>query len=528
MGAADTTKQVTFAIENRTGIGKFLLTDDSVYAYLIVGEVAWQFTGSGSSYTMSETGSTYSITLAPESTTTVAVDAALSVDSAQLWFSTSDTIVSSDGTVTKPTAGTAEYYYDFVEFTCKPSASGTSGLVNIDTTQVDQFGFPITLQISPPDPAFGSSSGISPGISRKQIFEAFEPYLSANNLTGFGYKACISGSPNAGDPPFSLVSPTHVCANSSSFAAWTGTLSPGTQNEQDQTWLATFTSESGIPSQKWNSCYAVGFPNIPIKTTIKGISNGSKAMTLTSPPSASDPFQASESPIAITVLTVPLAPVATYFDDALYSLFYGDLGSGIEVEYVGNTYKGSQTNVIATGSDNLQHSYRVLQFKNINTYNVFCPFFATNMTFSNLDLSKLAPLPPPPLFLTAQSFEPPSEMVFACDGVFASSTAEPSANSTTLASIENILVSAVVRGCVKHLPDPMKSDFYPSGGTWSAYAGFWHNAKIGSQSIYINGRGYAFAYDDQGHFSSDLTSTWNATTGPSEIKVTLQPWLSST
>lgn len=66
---------------------------------------------------------------------------------------------------------TTNPYYDFIEFTVDGNDT-----FYINTTQVDQFGFPITLSSSPQAP--GSPAGVTPGITREAIFQAFATFLN--------------------------------------------------------------------------------------------------------------------------------------------------------------------------------------------------------------------------------------------------------------------------------------------------------------------------------------------------------------
>lgn len=62
------------------------------------------------------------------------------------------------------------------------------------------------------------------------------------------------------------------------------------------------------------------------------------------------------------------------------------------------------------------------------------------------------------------------------------------------------------------------SQFYPAGGTWSAFANFLHNP-----AVTVGGRAYALPYDDQGGFSSDLNAA-TSVASPASVQVTLGPW----
>lgn len=66
---------------------------------------------------------------------------------------------------------TTNPYYDFIEFTLDGNNT-----FYINTTQVDQFGFPITLSSNPQAP--GSPAGVTPGITREAIFQAFSAFLN--------------------------------------------------------------------------------------------------------------------------------------------------------------------------------------------------------------------------------------------------------------------------------------------------------------------------------------------------------------
>jgi Ca2+-binding RTX toxin-like protein len=65
------------------------------------------------------------------------------------------------------------------------------------------------------------------------------------------------------------------------------------------------------------------------------------------------------------------------------------------------------------------------------------------------------------------------------------------------------------------------SQFYPDGGTWSAFAAFLHNNA--GYSVMIDGRAYALPFDDQGGFSSDLNAA-TSPTAPAAVTITMGAW----
>lgn len=109
-------------------------------------------------------------------------------------------VVAPDYTLPRPSPSnptlvnaTTNPYYDFIEFTLN-----SSGTLFINTTQVDQFGFPITLSSSPQ--GAGAPVGVTPGISRDAIFAAFSTFLGQQSDPAAGeflplIQNAASGSP---------------------------------------------------------------------------------------------------------------------------------------------------------------------------------------------------------------------------------------------------------------------------------------------------------------------------------------------
>ena len=102
------------------------------------------------------------------------------------------TIISKDAGVNAPNLGNpqdpnATVYYDFVEFTER----STDGTLFINTTQIDQVGFPIQVTSTPVDPANPDGVGIQ--TSRQQTFNTFTSYINnigATNQAALGFLDC--------------------------------------------------------------------------------------------------------------------------------------------------------------------------------------------------------------------------------------------------------------------------------------------------------------------------------------------------
>ena len=83
--------------------------------------------------------------------------------------------VNGDGSVNNPTPNAS--YFDFIEFTVN-APNNPVGNLNIDTTNVDQFGVPITIKV---DPTSGSDQTVGAAETREKIIDAFKTFTSDAN-----------------------------------------------------------------------------------------------------------------------------------------------------------------------------------------------------------------------------------------------------------------------------------------------------------------------------------------------------------
>jgi hypothetical protein len=121
-------------------------------------------------------------------------------------------------------------------------------------------------------------------------------------------------------------------------------------------------------------------------------------------------------------------------------------------------------------------------------------------------------------------------MVLANDGVFADSTnanasyEQPgltTAQRTDLGAIEDDLVAALNRG-VSSLPTTdwgNSAKFYVTDPVFNQYASFLHTGTINGTPIFIDGKAYAIAYDDNNGFDPYVSFL-----NQSGVQVTLGPW----
>lgn len=100
---------------------------------------------------------------------------------------------------------TTNPYYDFIEFTY----DGNDNLY-INTTQVDQFGFPVTLTANP-TPTHGAPVGVTPGVTRDAIFEAFTTFLNqSTDPAADDYRPLLQSA--ATGSPYRLIAPGQYLA----------------------------------------------------------------------------------------------------------------------------------------------------------------------------------------------------------------------------------------------------------------------------------------------------------------------------
>jgi hypothetical protein len=301
------------------------------------------------------------------------------------------TVPSKNGAVRSPNSGqasdpNANHFYQLVEVTQNYPTNLTS-FVNVDPSVVDQFGMPITMQLAPPDPTVPSGSGVY--IHRAPVIQDYSSG-AVNNLAPFQLDVVRAGTGidpygSGNQVPLRILAPQNVLA-----------LGPPTQQAQ----LTAYNS------------------------------------------------------------------LNTYFDSSVNQLFETFVGSTQLTLYSGAAgtipYSGKAMQIKEIGVDLRLHNYYVMQFKggNKQNYNIYYPFFSTNTPTSeksNTLYGAQGP-PPPPLWWAAQKppkpslprFASPSDMVFANNGVFADASFQPartySGQQTTLANLENQIVSALNRG----------------------------------------------------------------------------------
>ena len=187
------------------------------------------------------------------------------------------------------------------------------------------------------------------------------------------------------------------------------------------------------------------------------------------------------------------------------------------------TYNGYVTNV------GTQNGGYVLRFESggtgIDSLDIYYPFFTTNAPAADV-YTPLFPIAAPPTWITnlGSENESASQMLFACDAVFADNTARTAlgmsaAQATIVADLENMVSGAFNRGIALNPGDTWSdsTQWFPAGGTYNYWVEYWHQT-----GLTFNDLAYAFAYDDKFGASTNLDASNVGLT-----QITLGSWSSS-
>lgn len=418
------------------------------------------------------------------------IDSTTLLPSARLYLSSAKTdpttglpiIPVSGGIVSSFPPPSPGYYYDFVEFSMTQDKATGVHTLTVDTTQVDQFGLPLTLSVSPGDPINGAQSGTLTTVTRQAIIDNYRSAMQTAGLPAF-LDGIIPNDSGADFllPDLRLLAPQHVIdlqLNPPAPLPGNGVylnvnIPPGEGTQGNWTSTLTITGPgSPIPTNGGlkTGMYAFG-PNLPagaVITHLNTLSNGAPGQNLTLTSTAHDnPFIHAHDNVGITFYQPPSTALNSHFGPAVNSTTTLNAGNAIDDFFshwkarpkelriantsgnTVNTYEGTVTQVTATDINGTASTYAVLQMNGGGeSYNIYYPYFTTNSPAGKTDpFGNLVP-PPQPWMVNVNTS--PSQMVFAANGVFADNGQQPgksyTGNSTTLGSLENMIATALVRG----------------------------------------------------------------------------------
>jgi hypothetical protein len=142
-----------------------------------------------------------------------------------------------------------------------------------------------------------------------------------------------------------------------------------------------------------------------------------------------------------------------------------------------------------------------------NTLDVYYPFFTSNSPSPDVYTPLFTVADAPSWIIAAnQQFESASQMIFACDAVFADNVERIGIGMSTgqakiVADLENSISAAFNRGIVLNGGDTWSdsSEWFPANGTYNYWVEYWHQ-----DGLTVNDLAYAFPYDDRFGASTNL------------------------
>lgn len=477
--------------------------------------------GSCTPVSQNQGGSTC-IQLSALSNSAISIDASITIISGRIYFCSQAGAI----TVSGVDAVTADFYYDWVEFALN---SGSSNQLVVNTTQVDQFGFPIVLDVQPPDVNFGPTAGVF--ATRSSVITAFQ------GIQPLAYQDCLFPvgssasdfyrilSPNlaivklpsstltsiftqAIDDFFTFYTENVLYLNSDSAYPYAGNVMVvselGIDNQMHDYTVIQFNFASNAPVN----------PGIPIPP-----SSG------TGPYNLYYPFFTTNNPQGHASFNgQPILPPPSWWQQSLPAGNLNDLESPSQMVFAGNGIFADtfwQLDIASTSP-----SPQAMVLGNLeNQINV-----AFNRGHANTWFTLCGNLSP------SVETAPPYTSTIVLSGDFTQQN-EPNTTANLIVGMQVISFGAGIPLTITQItgattfevssPQPILAqnaqyltfaNFYASGAIWNAYGQFFHQTNIS-----IGGRAYALSFDDQGGFSSTLTSNWGSD-DPSQLTITLGEW----
>lgn len=414
-----------------------------------------------------------------------------------------------------PSTGT---FYDFLEFTVQSNADGNVN-VDIDTSQVDAFGLPMQLQ-------FFKDAAATQTYNVNFTGDTTAGSSEVTNLTatvGLGQGVPVTGSGiAAGSAVVSVpvgANPTSMVLNLDATATATGAALTAV--------MAGPVGVVGVRDDIFNGSSMSNFA-----TFIKEQSNmdyaspfmeclGAAPMRIVSPKdicenpavSASDAlnnyFNAQVDHFFLQYFTSPatLSPgVPTNGGGKTFSLQSSAFGQSL-------TYSGSVA-LQADGSYAL--ALADASKTDPNSYTIYYPFSTQNAL---ADYTPVFPVAAAPSWISAaMAMESASQMIFACDAVFADNTLRglSGAALAVQGDLENSISAAFNRGIILNDPSTWgdSTTWYPDAQPFNYWVKYWHQ-----NGLTESGLAYAFPYDDKFGSSTNLQQS-----NVGNISITLSSW----
>lgn len=516
---------VSVLISNNTGI-----SDSSLYVFVTDGNNNFYLLNAANNYQATAQSAACSILLSDLPTSSAGVyefyiSSALNITGGRVWFTTSSTALT-QGTkgIVQPTA-LADYVFDFVELaltapTTTPAGATISGNANIDTTQVDALGIPITVYINPvengntfPPPTtvdvstlnYPNVIGIAPWQALNEIISGFTTGIKGTVYEPFN--ACAwSGTGGVQR----LVAPFHLIDNYSSGTApstlatfldtaiynffkyytggktltlqdpvslnqYSGTVTTITEKDTAGNNVAYNVFQFTCGSEKLNIYYPYFNTNC---SAFPGVLDSS--VTLQAPPS----WWTGNLPTTMPATAMVLA-CAGAFSDAKYQ-------TGVTNETLLANLENQLVSLISRGltpvTDNLisfnaQYSAADIQYNQVSI---------TNLPANTIIETGM--------YMVKQVAAQPLTVV----------SAATVGNTTAQIIITNPVGPVLAIPSCLFLCGRFYNPTTNAAGYSNMYANYLHYGNTASPAPLLNNIGYGFAFDDQGGYSNDVTANYNS------------------
>lgn len=450
------------------------------------------------------------------------LDSGLSVTGGRIYFSTSSAVVTNN---TQPAASSAAFYYDFVEFALN---SGASNQLVVDTTQVDQFGFPIKLEVNPPDTNFGAFAGTE--LDRATLISSFQSFLPA----GSPYLDCVFPS---GSPIYRLLNP-----NQAIVAKPSSGLTSYFTNYLDAffTYYTTHTlylnSDGGYPYKGNVTTVNIGGHDYSVLQFTFASNAPTPAGLPTTPPEGTGPYniyypffttnnpgghssfngQTIPPPPSWWNITIPGAGSLTPTESPSQMVFAGNGVFADDLFQYNISSPTPQANVLGNLENQVATALNrghAINWKTLtgsiapsgNTPDPITHLYTSTITLGTTSY-------------TDQNLPNTTAGLKVGMNVISFGDSQPMNISAIGVDGVTLTVTSLLPILAQNPAYLTFADFY-ADGTYNTFARFFHDSKVS-----VGGRAYAFSFDDQGGFSSTLTSNWGGGT-PTKATITLGPWL---
>lgn len=450
-------------------------------------------------------------------------DASMQIDSGRIYFSTNNQAVTTSGI--DPVS--AAFYYDWVEFALN---IGQQSQLVVNTTQVDQFGIPIELTVNPADPNFGSNAGIK--LDRTTVLSDFSSQAPS------AYQDCLFPV----TPPTKLASYWRILSPNQAMVKNTSSALQATFIQAIDDFFTFYSSnklylnsDSAYPyvaqvttsSEKGIDGKAYDYPVLQFSFAANAPINPGITVP---PPSGSGPYNiyypffTTNNPSGHKSFdNKAILPPPQWWAETLPAGCLTDTESPSQMVFAGNGIFAdtfwqlginsktptAQANVLGNLENQINVAFNrghaqswITLTGNLSASTETQPPYTSTITLSGSFTQQNIPN-------TTANLSTGMNVISFGAGIPLTITKINSSTELTVSSPQPILAQN---------PQYLTfANFYAPGAIWNAYGQFFHQ-----ESISIGGRAYALSFDDQGGFSSTLTSEWSNT--PSQLTITIGAW----